>query len=136
MKTGIIYSVSVCQWGGGDSGGRERDLKWRRIRPVEGVKASPSYNHPRDCNISSFKGFWRFLLHTFWRIRKQNYIVYVFTLFSANILYRLQRFLLYSLFHIHYILYYILFYWINLKLISILFQSDLLNRTIFDKYTL
>jgi len=54
MKTGIIYSVSVCQWGGGDSGGREQDLKWKRIRPVEGVKTSQSYIPPRDCNISSF----------------------------------------------------------------------------------
>jgi len=26
MKTGIIYSVGVNQWGGGDSGGSERDL--------------------------------------------------------------------------------------------------------------
>jgi len=38
MKTGIIHSLSVCQWGGGDSGDRERDLKWRRLRPVEGVE--------------------------------------------------------------------------------------------------
>jgi len=26
MKTGIIYSVGVYQWGGGDSGEREMDL--------------------------------------------------------------------------------------------------------------
>jgi len=34
--------------------GRERELKWRRLRPVGGLNASPSYNPPRDCNISSF----------------------------------------------------------------------------------
>jgi len=34
-------------------GSRERDIKRRRLRQVEGLNASPSYNPPRDCNISS-----------------------------------------------------------------------------------
>jgi len=52
MKIGIIYSVGLDQRGVVIRGGSERELKGGRLRPVGG-DTSPSYNPPRDCNISS-----------------------------------------------------------------------------------
>jgi len=61
MKTGIIHSVGVGymyinEGGGGDSRGQGEGTKVKATKTSRGggLNASPSYNPPRDCNISSY----------------------------------------------------------------------------------
>jgi len=54
MKTGIIYSVGLYQRGVVIRGGRKIEVTRKRLRPVGGGRnASPSYDPPKDYNISS-----------------------------------------------------------------------------------
>jgi len=53
MKTRIIYSVGVYQLGGGDSVGQGEGSKMKATKTSGGGDASPSYNPPKACNISS-----------------------------------------------------------------------------------